>query len=340
MDRRALSFLVVGVLLGAVAASIGYAFGVGGSGGGGGGAGALTVLRLAHALPETHPVHAGMVRMKERVAEVSGGTVEIQIIPNGLLGNETALLEQVQKGTVDITKTSTAPMEAFVPAMKVFGLPYLFRDRGHFWRVLDGDVGREMLATGAAKGLRGLCYFDAGSRNFYTTERPVLTPEDLVGMKIRVQRSDVAMEMVRRLGGSPTPIPWGELYTALQQGMVDGAENNPPSYVQNNHYEVAKHFVFNEHTRVPDIVIMNASTFERLPGEVRGWLVEAAADASVYQRELWEAASDAAIAEAEAAGVSVYRPELSAFVEKLRPMLEEEADPVVREMVSRIGEVE
>ncbi len=336
MDKKSVSFLFVGLLCGTLAASIGFAFGLSRSGQ----SEHHTVLRLAHALPETHPVHAGILHMKERLTELSGGSVELKIIPNGLLGNETACLEQVQKGTLDITKISTAPMEAFVPAMQVFGLPYIFRDHDHYWRTLDGRIGQELLLAGQDKGLRGLCYFDAGTRNFYTTTKPVLSPDDLVGMKIRVQRSDVAMQMISTLGGSPTPIPWNELYTALQQGMVDGAENNPPSYIQSHHYEVAKHFVFNKHTRVPDILVINAERYEALPTEVQTWLTQAAQEASVFQRNLWKTKSKEAIEFAESQGVAIYTPDLDPFIEKVTPMYDAIENESVKITLERIRGVE
>jgi tripartite ATP-independent transporter DctP family solute receptor len=154
-----------------------------------------------------------------------------------------------------MTKTSAAPMEGFVPEMAIFGIPYVFRDNDHCWRVLESEIGRQLLAAGQSVGLHGLCYYDAGSRSFYTIDRPILVPDDLRGLKIRVQQSKTAMDMVEALGGSPTPIPWGELYTALQQRMVDGAENNPPSFHSNRHFEVCKHLSLDEHTIVPDILV-------------------------------------------------------------------------------------
>jgi tripartite ATP-independent transporter DctP family solute receptor len=336
VDNRSISFLIVGVLAGALAASIGFSFGLARSQA----VGSRITLRLAHALPESHPVHAGIMHMKERISVLSGGSIELQVFPNGLLGNETALLEQVQKGVVDITKISTAPMEAFVPAMEVFGLPYIFRNREHFWKTLDGDIGQELLHAGMDRGLRGLCYLDAGSRNFYTISKPVRTPDDLAGMKIRVQRSEVAMEMIRQLGGAPTPIPWNELYTALQQGMVDGAENNPPSFVQNNHDEVAKFFVFDEHTRVPDILVMNAERFAGLSPQIQAWIDQAAREASIFQRDLWEKKSDEAVETAKSHGVQFFRPDITLFADKLAPMLESIDDAEIKTTLKRIHEVE
>ena len=139
--------------------------------------------------------------------------------------------------------------------MKVFGLPYLFESEDHLWQTLNGEIGEKLLVCADDSGLHGLCYYDAGSRNFYTKGRMIRTPDDLRGMKIRVQSSPVAIKMVAVLGGSPTPIAWGELYSALAQGVVDGAENNPPSFVSNKHSEVCKFFSLDAHTRVPERAI-------------------------------------------------------------------------------------
>ena len=179
------------------------------------------VIKLAHGLDVTHPVHRAMVRMAEIVAEDSGGSVDIDIYPSEQLGSERECIELVQIGSIGMTKVSASVAEAFIPSFKVFSLPYLFRDRGHLFAVLEGEVGRALLLDGQESRLRGLCYFDAGSRSFYTRDRRVDSPADLAGLKVRTQESATAMRMVRALGGSATPISWGELYTALQQGVVD-----------------------------------------------------------------------------------------------------------------------
>ncbi|MCB0437094.1 MAG: DctP family TRAP transporter solute-binding subunit, partial [Mangrovimonas sp.] len=165
-----------------------------------------------------------------------------KIYPNQQLGSERENLELLQIGSLDMTKVSVGVMENFAPKMKVFGLPFLFRDKQHAFNVLDGPIGKELLDEGEKYWLKGLCYYDAGSRSFYTKDKPVMTPEDLKGSKIRVMESVTAMDMVRSLGGAPTPISWGELYTSLQQGVVDGAENNPPSFYLSRHYEVCKFY--------------------------------------------------------------------------------------------------
>jgi len=213
----------------------------------------VTVVKLAHCLDQSHSVHKAMVFMNEKLVEKSGGKMRIDIYPSGQLGNERELIELLQIGSLGMTKVSASPMESFVPEMKIFSLPYVFRSEDHLWRVLGSDIGKQLLLAGQDYYLRGMCYYDAGSRSFYIKDRPVNSPEDLKGMKIRVMKSKTAVDMIQALGGSATPISWGELYTALQQGVVDAAENNPPSFYLSRHYEVCKYYCLDEHTSIPDI---------------------------------------------------------------------------------------
>ncbi|HUT53720.1 MAG TPA: TRAP transporter substrate-binding protein [bacterium] len=300
----------------------------------------VLVLKLAHTLDPSHPVHAALVYMKERLEEISGGAVTIDIYPSGVIGSETECIELLQNGALDLTKTSASPMEGFIPAMAVFSLPYVFKDREHYWRVLDSELGKELLLGGVDKNLRGLCYFDSGSRNFYTKDRPVLTPDDLAGLKIRVMNSKTAISMVSALGGAPTPIAWGELYTALQQGVVDGAENNPPSYYSNRHYEVCKYFSMDGHTRVPDILLISEEVWQGLDPKVKAWLQQAADDASRYQRKLWQEKTEEALKLAQEEGAKIYYPDQRPFVEKVKPLLDSYQGTAVGELLERIREME
>lgn len=274
-------------------------------------------IKLAHGLDETHPVHKAMVFMGEELEKKSDGTLKVHVYPNQQLGSERQCLELLQIGSLDMTKVSAAVMENFSPNMKVFGLPYLFKNREQTFRVLDGPIGKELLDGGEKYWLKGLGYYDAGSRSFYTSKAPVTTPDDLKGLKIRVMESVTAMNMIKSMGGAPTPISSGELYTALQQGVVDGAENNPPTFYLTRDYEVCKYFSLDEHTTIPDVLIISTHLWDSLNEEQQGWLQEAA-DASVaYQRKLWAKAEEEALAAVEKAGVTVSRPDKAPFMEKV-----------------------
>jgi tripartite ATP-independent transporter DctP family solute receptor len=316
---RSTSFFVAGILVGLLTATVGFALLVRTANLQQADAG-RTVLKLAHTLDQSHPVHAAMEYLGQRLADKSGGRVVLEIFPNGQLGSETECIEQLQRGALAMTKTSAAPMESFIPEMAVFGIPYVFRDEQQYWRVLDGQIGQQLLDAGTRLRLRGLCYYDAGSRNFYTIDRPIRNPEDLRGLKIRVQQSKTAMDMVEALGGSPTPIPWGELYTALQQRMVDGAENNPPSFYSNRHFEVCKHLTLDAHTLVPDVLLISEDVWEGLSPQVQTWLREAAAESSQYQRTLWQEKTREALEAVQQAGVTVHQPDKAPFIERVDAM--------------------
>jgi tripartite ATP-independent transporter DctP family solute receptor len=279
-------------------------------------------IKLAHGLDTSHPVHKAMVFMGDELEKNSDGALKLEIYPNQQLGSERQCLELLQIGSLDMTKVSAAVMENFSPNMKVLGLPFLFKNKEHTFNVLDGEVGKELLDGGKKYWLKGLGYYDAGSRSFYTKEAPVEKPENLKGLKIRVMESVTAMNMVNNLGGSPTPISYGELYTALQQGVVDGAENNPPSFFLSRHYEVCKFYSLDEHTTIPDVLIMSTHLWDKLSPKEQVWM-QKAADASVkYQRELWAKAETDALEAVKNAGVTVVKPDKSLFQDKVLMMYE------------------
>lgn len=300
----------------------------------------VKVIKLAHGLDSQHPVHKGMVFMGQRLAEKSGGTLRVDVYPSGQLGSERECIELVQVGGLAMTKVSASVLEGFAAEFKVFGLPYLFRDDAHQQAVLNGPIGREILASPQGKFVRGLCYYEAGSRSFYTTNRPIRTPDDLKGLKIRVQESPMAFALIRAFGASATPISFGELYTALQQGVVDGAENNPPSFHLARHYEVCRFYSLNEHTTVPDVVIVSTHFWSSLTPQQQQWLQEAADESAVYQRTLWKAATEEALAIVEKAGVEIIRPDRAIFAARVAPLHEEaRKDPVIGPLSQRIADV-
>jgi len=282
----------------------------------------VRILKLAHALDTEHPVHKGMVFMAKRVHGLSEGRIRVDIYPGGKLGDERALIELLQIGSLAMTKVSTAPLETFVPEMKILGMPFLFRDNGHRWKVLNGPIGKSILLSGERFFLRGLCFYDAGSRSFYTQKKPIQAPSDLKGLKIRVMPSITSVQMIQSLGGSSTPIAWGELYTALQQGVVDGAENNPPSFYFSRHYEVCKYYSLDEHTSVPDILLMSSVVWKSLSAQEQAWLEQAVRESVDEQRRLWEESEAHALAEVQKAGVEIIRPDKEPFRQAIRSMID------------------
>lgn len=283
-------------------------------------------LRLGHGLDVSHSVHKAMVKMGEDLLQRSGGKLKLEIYPSQQLGTERECLELLQIGSLDMTKVSVGVLENFAHKMTVLGLPFLFRDRQHSFDVLDGPIGQELLDDGKKYWLKGLGYYDAGSRSFYTMHKPIHTPDDLQGQKIRVMESATAVRMVQELGGSPTPISWGELYTSLQQGVVDGAENNPPSFYLSRHYEVCKFYSLDEHTVLPDVLLMGTYVWDKLSKQEQKWLNEAVTESVKYQRVLWAEAEAEALREVEKAGVEIIRPDKTLFADKVADILEDYKD--------------
>jgi len=285
---------------------------------------AIRKLKVGHGLPESHPVHEGILHFAERVKVLSGGKFILDVFPSSQLGSETQMLEKVQSGTLDFTKTSAAPMGNFVSAAKVFSLPYLFRDRDHYWKTLDGEIGNDFLLglktkdDGEVSGFRGLAFYDAGSRNFYS-KSPIKAPADL--------------------GGSPTALSPGELYTALKQGVVDSAENNPPTFVASRHYEITKNFTFDHHSRIPDILVVSSKFWDSLSPLEQDVFLRAADESSQLQRNAWSAASEAALTQMREAGVEIFQADVSAFAAATKSVIGKHAKGVVKDLYDKIQQV-
>ena len=327
------------VVLAALALSVGLAGCTGGRAADGE---KQTVIRLGHGLDPSHPVHRAMQRMDSLLQQKSDGQMRIQIYPSEQLGTERQALELLQLGSLDLTKVSSSVMESFSPLYKTLGLPYVFRDRAHRFAVLEGPIGKRILLSSQDAWLRGLTYYDAGSRSFYTKDRPIREPDDLRGLKIRTQSSPVSIEMVRVMGGSATPIAFGELYSALQQGVVDGAENNAPSFHLTRHYELCQYYSLDEHTAMPDVLLTSTHLWNRLSEQEHAWL-QAAADASAeYQKKLWAEASEEAMRVVKEAGVEIIRPDKEPFRQAVEPLYEQYRanEPRVYEVLQQIRQVE
>lgn len=299
----------------------------------------VRVIKLGHSLDISHPVHIAMLYMAERLDEKSNGKMKIDIYPNQQLGSERECLELLQIGSLGMTKVSTGVMENFAPELKVFGLPFLFRDRQHRFSVLEGKIGEDFLNSTIDKRLKGLTFYDAGSRSFYS-KTPIKGPLDLDGLKLRVMESQTAINMVKNLGGSPTPIAWGELYTALQQGIVDGAENNLPSFYLSRHYEVCKYLIMDEHTALPDELVIGTPIWNQLSPQEQKWLKEAAMESSEYEKGVWREAELHALEEIKKAGVTVIEANKDDFRELVKPMYDEfSLDQKMRAIIEEIQNI-
>src|SRR5690554_4233174 len=302
----------------------------------------VKILKLAHDLDQSTSVHKAMVFMGDRLHELSDGTMRIDVYPSGQLGSERELIELLQVGSLAMTKVSASPMEGFVPEMKIFSIPYVFRDEDHLWRFLRSDKGKEILAKGEDKRLRGIGYYDAGSRSFYSqcgTNRAIREPGDLNGLKVRVQESQTSVRMIQALGGSATPISWAELYTALQQGVIDAAENNPPSFYLSKHFEVCKVYTLDEHTSVPDVVLISSYVWSTLSAQQQQWLQQAMDESVVFQRELWAQDTATSLAAVEAAGVEIIYPDKNEFKDRVQNMHQSYRGQPVYELMQRISEM-
>lgn len=300
---------------------------------------ATHTLRLAHTLDVQHPVHKAMVYMDERLRLHSHNTMKLQIYASGQLGSEREIIELLQIGSLSMTKVSASSIEAFVPRMKVFSLPYLFSSPEHLWKTLNSDLGRELLDAGIPLHIKGLGYYDSGSRSFYSTKKQIKSPADLKGMKIRVLSSQSAVEMVKAMGGSATPISFGELYTSLQQGVVDGAENNPPSFYLSKHFEVSKYYILDEHTSIPDLVIIGTHDWNKLTAEQQGWLQLAMDESTEYQRKLWTEATNEALDAVKAAGVEVITADKKPFQDSVADFIDRQSQTELGPLIQKIREI-
>jgi tripartite ATP-independent transporter DctP family solute receptor len=237
--------------------------------------------------PPDCPVSRGMDRFTELVAQRTNNRIRMRTYHSAQLGQQDEAIQQMRLGAVDFAEFNLSPLNNIAPATQVVTLPFLFRDVAHLHRVMDGPVGDDIAKDLEAVGIVALAWYDAGARSLYTRARPVRTPEDLRGMKIRVQTSDLWIGLMRALGANPTPLPFGEAYTSLQSGVLDAAENNWPSYESTRHFEVARYYSTTEHSNVPEVLAVSRQRWQRLNAADREILRTAARESAEYQRQLW-----------------------------------------------------
>lgn len=290
--------------------------------------------------PPDYPVSVAMDEFGKILAERSDGRLEAKTYHSAQLGEQDDAIEQIQFGGIDFAVFNLVPLNNIVPETQATTLPYAFKSVDHMHRVMDGPVGAEIAAAMDAANMVGLAWYDSGARSFYAS-KPLHSIDDLKGLKIRVQNSDVNVAMVEALGANATPIPYGEVYTAIQSGVVDGAENNWPSYESSGHYEAAKNYILDQHTIVPEVFAVNKSTWDGLSEADRKLVREAAQESAMLQRKLWaerEAKSEQMVRDAGNSIVELQ--DKSAFINAMKPVYEQFAsDPTVRAILDKIQAV-
>ncbi len=295
-------------------------------------------FRSADVHPEDYPTVMAVKYMSEQVKKATGGKHSIKVFTGTQLGGEKDTIEQTKIGALDMVRINSAPMNNIVPETLVPSLPFVFRDVAHMRKVLDGPIGDEILVALEPHGFVGLAFYDAGARSFYNTKKPIRTPADMKGMKIRVQQSDLFVGMLQALGANATPMPYGEVYTALKTGLVDGAENNWPSYDTARHFEVAKFYTVNEHSMVPEILMFSKKIFDTLPPDEQKAFKQAAKSSVPYMRELWDKKELDSRKKVEAAGVQVVdKVDKKPFMDAMQPVYDKLViDPKLKAMVKRV----
>ena len=270
---------------------------------------------------EGYPNTVAMDKFAELLEEKSGGKMTLKMYHAGTLGSQPDAIEQVRIGGLEIANFNLGPLGPIVPEANVVSLPFIFKDTDHMWRVLDGEAG-EIINKGMEKyGLIPLAWYDAGSRSFYNSIKPIMVPEDVTGMKVRVMNNDLYSGMIKALGGNPSPMAFAEVYQSLKTGVVDGAENNWPSYESTGHYEVAKYYSNSQHLIIPETLCINADVYNKLSAEDQKILKEAAQESAMLQRKLWKEREQASEKKVMAGGVEANEiPDKSGFQAAMKPV--------------------
>ena len=298
---------------------------------------AATNMKLAHNLAEDHAVHIQLTAFADAVREKTGGEINIEVVPNGTLGSEGAVLEQVGYGMVEMTKVSAATLGNFASEWNALSVPYVFNDQEHYYNVMDGEIAKDLYLTTEDQGFIGLFWLDSGARSFYTKDKAIRTPADLAGLKIRTMDSQMAIDMMAAMGGSATVMSYSEIYTGMQQGVIDGAENNVTAL--RDHGDVTKYYCFDAHTRIPYIVVISTDTWNSLTEEQQQIMMECAAAASDEYKARWAAFEEEVMAAAD--GVEFIRDvDIPAFQAACAGIYEnlKNTDPTVYSIVEKIQE--
>lgn len=304
-------------------------------------ASAQTVLRSSDTHPDGYPTVEAVKYFGELVKERTAGRYAVELYHSAQLGEEKDTIEQVRTGVIDLNRISMAPFNGLIPETTVPSLPYIFRSEDHMHKVMDGAVGDQIAAAFEQVGLVLLAFYDSGARSFYNSKKPINSLADLSGMKFRVIQSDIFVDMVAALGANATPMPYGEVYSAIETGVIDGAENNFPSYDTAKHAEVAKFYSLDEHTMVPEAFVMAKSSWDKLTPEDQAIFKAAAKESVARQRGLWTAKVKESRAKVEGAGSQITTPDKQPFIDAMGPVYEKHVkDDKLKAMVEAIKAVQ
>lgn len=298
---------------------------------------AQTVLKSSDTHPDGYPTVEGVKYFSQLVKERTAGRYSVEIYHSAQLGEEKDTIEQVRSGVIELNRVSMAPFNGTVKETIIPALPYIFRSEDHMHKVMDGPIGDQIKAAFEPAGLVALAFYDSGARSFYNAKKPVKTVADMKGLKFRVIQSDIFVDMASALGANATPMPYGEVYSSVETGVIDGAENNFPSYDTAKHFEVAKFYSLDEHTILPEVFVMNKAAYDKLTPEDQTIFKQAAKDSVAKQRELWAAKTAQSRAAIEKAGVKVNEVEKQGFIDAMKPVYEKHVkDEVMKKLVADV----
>lgn len=304
-------------------------------------ASAQTVLKSSDTHPDGYPTVEGVKYFGELVKERTKGRYSVEVYHSAQLGEEKDTIEQVRSGVIELNRVSMAPFNGTVKESIVPALPYIFRSVEHMHKVMDGAVGDQIKKAFEPAGLVVLAFYDAGARSFYNKTKPINSVADMKGLKFRVIQSDIFVDMVAALGANATPMPYGEVYSGIETGVIDGAENNFPSYDTAKHAEVAKNYSLDEHTILPEVFVMNKAAFDKLTPEDQEIFRQAAKDSVAKQRELWAAKVAESRANVEKLGAQITTPDKQGFIDAMAPVYEKHVkDDVLKKMVADVKAVQ
>ena len=304
-------------------------------------ASAQTMLRSSDTHPDGYPTVEAVKYFGELIKERTNGRYVVEVYHSAQLGQEADTIEQVRSGVIDLNRISMGPFNGLIPETTIPSLPYIFRSVEHARTVMNGPIGDEILAAFEPHGLIGLAFYDGGARSFYNSKKPITSAADLKGMKFRVMQSDIFVDMVAALGAAATPMPYGEVYSGIETGVIDGAENNFPSYDTAKHSEVAKYYSLDEHLIVPEVFVMSKGSWDKLTPEDQAIFKQAAKDSVAKQYELWDAQVEKSRAIVEAAGSTITTPDKQPFIDAMKPVYDKwVTDPKLKDLVARIQATE